>query len=255
MPHWTEPFDLAADTGVVWDFGVRVLWCDATRGQLRVGWTDPERDELEDVAIRHVSEPRTDDPFVRAAVPNPIRVRLALLPCPRPVVSRPMVPLTVPARSQAAVFVGVPLWLVLYAGQVKIAELPAVRLSDTWFGGPTDGVLCYATRTHLRTEAATIPRRPFRALCRVSIRNDTSTAVVVERLRIPASALGIYESGAGILWTSDLSYVAVDRLDTARVSISEGPPSTVPGAKLLAPPRERSLPLARVFNALWRSGL
>jgi hypothetical protein len=153
------------------------------------------------------------------------------------------------------VYVGVPLWLVLCAGEVRVAELGALRLSDTWFGEPTDGVLCYATRTHLRMELGHIPRRPYRALCRVHIRNDADHAMVLERLRIPAPSLAVYEGADGHLWASDLSYGVVDGSDHAHVQLGEGPPQAAREARLLASPREKPLPLARVFNALWRSGL
>lgn len=255
MPHWTGAFPLGTDIGIAWDFGVRALWCEVAVGQVRAGWSDPERDELDEVVVTRWREHRSENPSIRVAAAEPAELHLAVVPCPRPIVARPEVPLTVPARSGAVVFVGVPLWLVLSAGGVQVVELAAIRLSDTWFGDPTDGVLCYATRTRLRMELEHIPRRPYRALCQIRIRNDTDQPKVLERLRIPAPSLSVYEAANGVLWTSDLSYVAIDSSDHARLRIGDGPPEAAPEAVLLAAAREKLLPLARVFNALWRSGL
>jgi hypothetical protein len=252
MNTWPRDIEIPASHHVEWDLGVRVVWCERRPDQWLVGWSDPERDDREDVA-ETVREGSPDDAArIRLTDPSTEHtVRLQVRPCPRPVVSRPVLPLTIPCHGRTVVFVGVPIWLRLTSGDTVLADVAATRLSDTWFGTPTEGVMGYATRTALRTSVEAIPRRPYRALSRLEIDNQADEPLVLERLLIPAPNLGLFEAD-GRLWTNDvfLSRELVE--ENASVRIRSGPPRGTVGARQVAAPLRQDQPsLLRAFNTLW----
>ena len=106
----------------------------------------------------------------------------------RPVVARPEKPFCLPAGAEAVVYVSSPLWVVLSTAQdLKLAEIPIVRPSDTWLGPSTrEGELCYASRTFLRLSLDNLPRRPHRATSMVRILNHADTALPLRALKLPA---------------------------------------------------------------------
>ena len=65
-----------------------------------------------------------------------------------------------------------------------LKEEPTVVLSNTWFGDPMGGELCYALRTSARRSFDTLRKRPNRAICSVLIKNAFSTPLDFQRLCI-----------------------------------------------------------------------
>ena len=81
------------------------------------------------------------------ASPN---LSLSLLPAlpDRAVVIRPDAPISVLPRESGTFYVSIPVWLNFIVGPANrrygMAEIPSVILSNTWFGDPAAGELCYS---------------------------------------------------------------------------------------------------------------
>lgn len=170
--------------------------------------------------------------------------------------ARPELALTVPSGQSTRVYVGVPVWVRAEEPSLVLSEVASVALSETWFGNPREGELAYATKTFLSMDPDAIPRRPYRALCPCEVRNESEEPLVLERVRIPAPSLSIFEDTSGRLWASPVRMVRGRAEGLAEVNVQDKAPKEAAGARRLGGPR---VPwgeplLARVFNAVWGAG-
>jgi len=259
MTFWGQPVQVPPGQRARWDFGSRHLWVERRRGQWLTG--GPELTSEEPRLPRFELIPATQAPETdgearrRVAVQGEARsVQLIPRPPPRPIVARPELPLVVPPGESTMIYVGVPLWIAAHDQDLVLDEVPAVRLSDTWFGTPTQGELCYATRTSLRMDLGDIEPVAHRALCVITVRNDGADALVLERVRLPAPALAIDLDDQGNLWTSP---VRLRREKGEGHEVTEVLPRTKGvDHREIAPARQPlTAPLlGRVFNVVWLVG-
>ena len=170
---------------------------------------------------------------------------LKLLPrlADRAFVVRPELPLFLPAGDEAVLYVSTPVWIsgCLSGGDcTELFEIPSIRASDTWFGRDTcEGELCYATRTHARTDLGTMGARPHRAVTPLEIRNQGSDVLPIEQLRVPLPALSLYQDDGGRLWTDTVSLVREEDESSAAMTVSEARSEQTAGRTLLREPSKR----------------
>lgn len=215
--------------------------------------SDPLDETLEE---RDLSSPTGDEPpegteTLRFAHAEPIRqiVLTPLLP-DRPVVCSPHRPLYLPARGRTVMFISTPVWIRLTLDSADLCEVPSFRLSDTWFGDNTrEGELCYATRTAARLDRDKLPKRPHRALSEVEIRNESSEALLIDKIKMPVTTLSLYARADG-LWTDRLNLVRTDEQPLTRVDVDARRPDETP---LTGPRRQPEAKLSRVFSTILRS--
>jgi hypothetical protein len=159
----------------------------------------------------------------------------------RPLVSRPVTPLYVPAGEIVIIFVRSSLWLRVEVGDALIAlqEVPMLRPSDTWFGPTTmEGELCYASQTYARLNLEKLPIGPHHAVTQVTIQNQADSQLLVERLKLPVPYLALFESSDGLLWTQGVTMTRSRDTDMADVQIEPSPPEHAGVVKLLSDPRQ-----------------
>ncbi|RMH38173.1 MAG: hypothetical protein D6689_19995 [Deltaproteobacteria bacterium] len=175
----------------------------------------------------------------------------------RPVVTRPERPFFIPAGERVSTFVGSPLWLRILesggGGGAMLTEFPLVRPSDTWFGpNPTDGELCYASRTTCRLRLDEIVRRPHRAITRVTITNRSANPLRLERMKVPVGVLGLYAGDDVALWTQDVDLAVEADGDVVPLTVRPGPPELA-GGPAVAPPRRQpeARSVLRAFSSLF----
>ncbi len=68
----------------------------------------------------------------------------------RPVVVDPESPIRILPDNSALFFVSIPSWIRIFTGtqeKIMLLEVPAEVLSNTWFGDPMEGELCYSLKT------------------------------------------------------------------------------------------------------------
>lgn len=158
-----------------------------------------------------------------------------------------------PAESIRA-YVSIPVWVQALVGQKRqlTVDLPVVRPHNTWFGGPTSGVLCYASRTAMRLEIDRFAALAHRALVSVDVINRGATALTVSRLNIPIPHLALMQDDRGQLRTPPVVFTR-DKDEFAAVDIGTCPASWTE----LSPPRdhrERGPAVVQAFNAFFSRG-
>jgi hypothetical protein len=229
-----------------------------TTWRMRVGettlWLYFREDELHVAAERE--DPETAVPLPLASVAQSAgelewrrwvvgadvdRVRVLPLMPDRGVVVLPELPVTLPPKARAEFFVRVPLWLRVEAlrGQeeISICDEPAVVLSNTWFGDPMQGELCYSMRTTARRHVEPDSVARHRAICPVTVRNDSPEQLPIERICVRVAHLQIFESD-GNLWTGRVNAAFRGSEQTSRLSYDHKAPSHAPGARLVMAERK-----------------
>lgn len=178
----------------------------------------------------------------------------------RPVVSRPAAPLYVPAGDAVTLYLETPVWLCLRLpdGARELLEVPSVRLSDTWFGPTTlSGELAYASRLVAGTDPAA-PLAAHVARSALTYRNRTRAQLAVQRIAVPAPALGIYAGIDGRLWSEALTVEQRAGDELALASVGSGAPmqagAAVPLSRARARPAQGSFALRAVAALLRAEG-
>ena len=134
--------------------------------------------------------------------------RVRLVPCmpDRAVVIRPRYPLNVPRGKEVLFFVSLPVWARVLVGEQQsttLCELPTVVLSNTWFGDPTSGELCYSLKTKVLRQLDMVENRAHMAVCPVLIRNQAFADLDFQRICIRVEYLSLYR-GETRLWTNQV---------------------------------------------------
>lgn len=174
----------------------------------------------------------------------------------RPVVMRPLAPLTIAPGAEAEIYVSSPVLVQVAVGPERIIleESFTLQPSDTWFGQSTiAGELCYASRTRARLHPDELPPTNDRAMSAVRISNRGSDPLRIERLALRAPNLDLFATAAGALWTEDIALdrAGGDRL--TRLTRIDGPPRHARNAELLGAarePTERNI-LVRAFGEMF----
>lgn len=260
MKWWGE-FEVPEKKWGHWQIGPLSLWARPLADEWRLAW----RCEGEAFAIQTGSAiPAAGKPdpdactVARFALQEPgTRLHLAPRLADLPVVVRPETPVWIPPGQRTLLFVGTIVWVVITAaGPTKreLMEMPAFRPSDTWFGSNTRyGELCYANKTRARTQPELLGRIPHRAITPVEIVNEGHDNLNVEQLRIPVTALSLYESPDARLWTSSMRFTRQQGLGSAEFDIlgelTHLPPDSSEIAQPRAPLQRKSV--IRAFGSLF----
>ena len=227
-----------------WRLGPLILWIQRLGSEWRIGrrqLEDPLDPTLE--VARTVSDEEIDQAeelhrFALGGQETSVQLNPRLPD--RAMVSRPTDPFHLMPGQECVVYVGLPLWVqvTLPPSDRPLVDIPVFRPSDTWFGPTTDeGELCYATRTFCRLRVEDLPFRAYRGVTAVTIRNRAGDALLLERLRLPMSVLGLYLSEEGRLWTEDVTLERRASGELARLSIGSTAPAHAHGAERIAQPR------------------
>jgi hypothetical protein len=241
---------LPADGIARLSFGALEATVEARPDEWRIGYRYGEERDVRTLAF---GGPPVEDTVRRVATDTRDRT-LVVAPAlpPADVVMRAEPPLVV-LPGDIAVHVGTPMCLALRtAGGQGLLELPAVRLERTWFGpNVRDGEVCLAMRSQARLSAADLPRRPFRAVTVLTVRNQGTTPFTLERLKLPVPHLGLHRDPSGRWWTEAVE-VVVNGPDAARLSVGRPPDAAGPVERVTAPRRAGAPNLVlRALDALF----
>lgn len=176
------------------------------------------------------------DPGLRVAVSRGETGVASAHTADRDILFRPDEPLLVGAGCRATAWVSSPLWLRVDWGPASV-EIPTWRPSDSWFGTPRRGQLCYASASSLRTDSADLPVRAFRARTRLEVLNDGAEPLTLTRVRVPVPQLALYHDGQN--WITDSVEVRHDPRTEAGAAVVRTPPD---GARLVSGPRAPAEP-------------
>jgi hypothetical protein len=207
---------------------------------------NPETQPGEEAQTLRVGFRTTDEP-----------VELRPVPPDRPLLVDPATPFFLAPGEETRLFISIPLWIAVLSGKAstKLLDVPLFQPSDTWFGPSTlEGELCYASRTSARLELENLPLLPQRAITAVDIRNQAPTPLSLERVRLPAPNLRLFETDDHLLWTESITVHRDEDGGSARLSLGKTPPSDLVRGRLLTDPREEAKAglLMRTFGGLLR---
>jgi hypothetical protein len=169
-------------------------------------------------------------------------VRLIPVMPDRPLIMRPAVPVKILPGHTAHFFVTLPVWLrieVAGARPAVLCELPTQTLSKSWSGeGTAEGEICYALRTRARQTLNELADSPGRAVCPVTLRNESNDLLPFTRLCLHTHHMAVYGTPGGRLWTNLTTVIHKDSLTPEQVTFADGPPSQADRPMLLCPPRK-----------------
>lgn len=233
-----DPWYIDPDQVYVKQVGPLHLWIEHRGDELHVASqiisaeTETNNDKPEDIEwrrwicgkdkVRAVLEPRLPD---------------------RAIIVRPLMPVTVLPNCEVEFYVSVPIRVAvrIFNGNSNdrrdICEEPTVKLSNSWFGLPVEGELCYALKTRARRRLEELRPDINLAMCPVTVRNSHSKELTFERICLRMRHLSIY-SGDNHLWTNRgiLDYHGED--DLTKITFEQTPPACDGAKQVLAAPRD-----------------
>lgn len=173
-------------------------------------------------------------------------LELSLKPAlpPRPMVVRPAMPIQILPGHRIRFFISIPVYVAgMLSGadgaeSVAAFEEPTVVLSNSWYGKPADGTLCYALRTRARRSLGELRTDPHLAICPLELENASEKPLLFERVLLRSSLMGIYR-GTHHIWTSGakLQFHGEDPLPDLKYE--PGAPAFDNASTCLAEPKEK----------------
>jgi hypothetical protein len=190
-----------------------------------------------------------DEEWVRWPVPGDTgSLHLSPAFCDRPVVVEPEQTFRLLPRTEARIFVRVPLWArvrIPDAGGTTLTELPSVLLSDTWWGSLTEGEACYWLPTTARRRVDPEVFEPHLAVCPLQLLNRSDEELQVERIALRVPHLSVFVRD-GDLWADEtrVRYRGAD--EESHIEVAGTAPGEARKATRVADPRT---PLSRGLRA------
>lgn len=166
----------------------------------------------------------------------------------RSLVLRPENPFSLLPGARARVYVRLPLWVRVSlpgSGNAVLVEAPSRVLSDSWWGSPTEGKLCYWLDITARRSVGRELFRPDRIICPLHLRNDAPEDLPVEKLLLRTEHLSVFR-GQASLWADEVRVRYRGEEEDSEVDVTGRPPPDAPGAPRLTHPR---MPMVRGFRA------
>jgi hypothetical protein len=218
------------------------LWIQRQFDEWKVGWDYKSRDinSISAEVLDKIKE--TDITWHRKVVrKNPDTARLIPVMPDRPVVVKPEAELKIAKNAEAIFFIRIPMWLTLCTGTNYsdiLYEIPSVVLSNTWFGEPNEGELCYSMKTFARRSLEGVEPRVHQVICPIHVKNTADDYLIFKRLCIQGSHLGIYQSD-NETWTNKI-HVQFRGEDTeSAIKFEDAPPKTGKKVMMIGQPRKR----------------
>ena len=158
----------------------------------------------------------------------------------RPLVIRPESPVSILPGRYALFFVSIPIWFKFVAVRGKerfdVIDIPSRPLSNTWFGDPGGGELCYSLDAPLMRSAAQLVAHYAHATCNLIVRNGSDENLKFERICVHVENLNVFSSESR-LWTNEIRVLFKGTDQVSQISIQKGPPQDVVKPRRLCEPR------------------
>ena len=229
-------FEIALDKLYSWKIGDLNVWCRKGTGEIQIAhqYSDSTVDNQE------LIEPPEDISWSRWALKkDKIEIQLSPQLPDRPVVVKPESSFRIIIGAQAKIYIRVPLWLRINLStkpSEKLLEIPAVVLSNTWFGTFFEGELCYWISTGARRQIEPDANRPYLAICPIQLINNAEEELLVEKICLRVANLSLFSDGVQ-LWSDETNVFYKGGNGISQVKASGVPPKEARSAKLISSPR------------------
>jgi hypothetical protein len=253
-PPW-GPVDLPEGRSIARRIGPRDLWLRLDQGEVRLADAPAPSGSDEADAL-----PPDGVEWSRWALPPspdsaPPRVTLRPAFPDRALIVQPDTPFSLLPRAEARVFVRVPLDIrveveTTTGESVALRTIPAVALSDTWWGDFLEGELCYWLTTTARRQVTRALLEPHLVICPLRMVNASDDDLKVEKLAFRVEHLSLYAEGAGF-WADESRVRYHGDQEGSRIDMTGTPPEEARDARLvMAPPVPARGIRALTFNRL-----
>ncbi|MGQ9615342.1 MAG: hypothetical protein ACUVWJ_02965 [Spirochaetota bacterium] len=241
MIYW-QPTALKSGEEYHWKIGPLHIWMKRTPDEWLLAYEQKAKDNIgsEIIVARHRKKPESLpwNRFIFTSQSNIIH----LIPVmqDRAIVVSPENPVKILPRNRTLFFIDIPVWIRIYVGESReaiLTELQTVILSNTWFGDPMSGELCYSLNTKAHRSINGISISTLKAICPVWVMNGSLGHLDFQKLCIRAEHLRVYE-GKNRLWTNEvyIKFFGEDQLN--EVDFSNKEPPFEEGCRLLSEERK-----------------
>lgn len=102
--------------------------------------------------------------------------------------------LKVSPETRIQIFTRIPIWIriSLANNDYQLIELPAIKLSRTWFGTETEGELCYHATTKARRDLSKVDKKPYLVSCPIKIVNKSDEELTFSNFCFRVERLSMY---------------------------------------------------------------
>ena len=179
----------------------------------------------------------------------------------RPLVIRPESPISIFSGRYASFHIAVPIWFRFVAvrgkERIDVIDTPSRQLSNTWFGDPAGGELCYSLDSSMKRSRDQLAIDAATAVCSLVVRNGSEEKLDFERICVHVENLSVFQCGAD-LWTNEIKVLFKGSDQISQITIQKGPSELPDEPRLLTPPRveptrgvlKRSFSLIRQFTGI-----
>lgn len=163
----------------------------------------------------------------------------------RPIIVNSEFPLKISPDSEIQIFTRVPAWVQISMGKDRhvLTEIPAKKLSQTWFGNPLEGELCYWLSTKARRAFTKLEDRPAYINCPIRIKNKTHEDLNFEKFCFRVDRLSIFRDNED-LWADETHIEYHGEEQNSDITMTGSLPKNVGTGELLSKPRN---PMSKSF--------
>lgn len=253
MVNLWNAYNIKENVCYYWKIGLCKIWIQNIADEWLVA-IERISEEEDTIIAQHGEKPEnlTWNRYIYKSELNIIR----FVPClpDRPIVVDPELPIRILPDNSALFFVSIPSWIRIFTGtqgKIMLLEVPAEVLSNTWFGDPMEGELCYSFKTLARRSLKDINPRPHRIYCPVNVYNGATVPLEFQKLCIHVENLRVYK-GKELLLTNEIDIIFLGDDQPSQIKLSGRKPSIDKDCKLICEarmPSKGSL-LKRSFSLL-----
>jgi hypothetical protein len=240
MDLW-KPVRIEKNNTYFWEIGPLKLWLQKNIDEYLIGFEQSPEDTAQNsvtaAGLREKPETVTWNRFVYNNETDIIQVLPTMHD--RAVLVGSEIPVKILPQSRALFFISVPIWLRVYAGKNKkaqLTEIPTVVLSNTWFGDTISGELCYGLKTRARRSLETMETLPNKVICPVQAKNLSQEQLDFQKLLVHVEHLKIYQ-GKTKLWTNEVTITYFSTDQPSQIDYSRKTPTFEEGCSLLSEER------------------
>ncbi|WP_445666446.1 DUF432 domain-containing protein [Fodinibius sp. AD559] len=158
----------------------------------------------------------------------------------RPLVLHSEYNLKVSPETRIQIFTRIPIWvrISLANNNYQLMELPAIKLSRTWFGTFIEGELCYHATTKARRDLSHVDKKPYFVSCPIKIDNKSDEELTFSNFCFRVERLSMYLHDDE-LWADETQIIFQGEELNSEVIMTGKLPDGITTKQLLTKPRRQ----------------